>query len=91
MTSSPTSIDVIALLGASGCSKITLLRAIGGFVGCASLLVSAAGAQPLSGQLPTIDPPTTCALIAAPVCAVLAGEKQSCWNECQARRAGALI
>jgi len=58
------------------------------------LLGAAAGAQPLSNprNLPAgTQLPTGCAPVQAPVCVVLAGEKQSYWNECQARRAGALI
>jgi hypothetical protein len=58
------------------------------------LLGTAAGAQPSSGQqnLPSAaQQPAGCAPVQALVCAVLAGEKQSYWNECQARRAGALV
>jgi len=53
------------------------------------LLGSAAGAQSSSSQ--ATQQPAGCAPVQAPVCAVLAGDKQSYWNECQARRAGALI
>lgn len=58
------------------------------------LLGTAAGAQllPYQQSFPAgTQQPTGCAAVQAPVCAVLAGEKQSYWNECQAQRAGALI
>ena len=34
---------------------------------------------------------TACAAVQAPVCAVLAGDRQSYWNECLAERAGAIV
>jgi len=53
------------------------------------VLGSAAGAQSSSSQ--ATQQPTGYAPVQAPVCAVLAGDKQSYWNEDEARRAGALI
>ncbi len=52
------------------------------------LLGTAAGAQtpPAGTQQATICPP-----VQAPVCGVLAGDRQSYWNECLAQRAGAII
>jgi hypothetical protein len=57
------------------------------------LLGAEASAQPSSNPQnpPPTTPATVCPPVQAPVCAVLAGEKQSYWNECQAQRAGALI
>ena len=52
------------------------------------LLGTAAGAQ---NRPPGTQQPTGCAPVEAPVCAVLASKKQSCWNACLAQRAGALI
>ncbi len=52
------------------------------------LFGAAAGAQnpPAGTPQATICPP-----VQAPVCAVLAGDRQSYWNECLAQRAGAII
>ena len=58
------------------------------------LLGTAAGAQPSYNPQDLragTQQPAACAAVQAPVCAVLAGERQSFWNECQAQRAGALI
>jgi hypothetical protein len=58
------------------------------------LLGTTAGAQPSSIQqnlLSGAQRPTACAPVQAPVCGLLAGDKESYSNECEARRAGAMI
>jgi hypothetical protein len=52
------------------------------------LLGAAADAQNLPAGT---QPPAGCAPVQAPVCGVLAGERQSYWNACLAQRAGAII
>jgi len=64
-----------------------------GALGIFLLLGTVAGAQQPSNSQnlrPATQPPTACA-VQAPVCAVLAGDRQSYWNECLAQRAGAII
>ena len=58
------------------------------------LLSTAASAQPWSSQqqLPSATQrPAICPPVVAPVCAALAGQRQTYWNECLAQRDGAII
>ena len=56
------------------------------------LLHTVAGAQQSNPQNPSpAIRPTVCPPVQVPVCAVLAGDRQSYWNECLAQRAGAII
>ena len=54
------------------------------------LFGTAARAQQWSNFPPAAQQPAACA-VQAPVCAVLAGDRQSYWNECLAQRAGATV
>ena len=53
--------------------------------------LATAAVLPLAVAAPGAQQQTATCVQVAPVCAVKAGAKQSYWNECQARRDGALV